>query len=202
MRECTQGFPERKPRVIPSCPAAHQQVTEGHGFVRAQVAQVLRRCCHPLVGGISSMLRHDRSQVSEAFPAQHRACKSESSTCHGVSANLFNPCLMDTLDLPAIHQKHSPIHKYHQAQSPKALLSTLGIAAGRVAVFACRCFGGQSGAHHSRSELGAAGVPSPSIPFFGEQGSLKDTLCPFATWCFSPKYGETTIYKAMFRCII
>ena len=33
------------------------------------------------------------------------------------------------------------------------------------------------------------------------QGSLKDTVCPFETWGFPQKSRETTIYKAMFRCI-
>ena len=34
------------------------------------------------------------------------------------------------------------------------------------------------------------------------QGSLKDTFCPFETWLSPPKQRETTIYKAMFRCIM
>ena len=34
------------------------------------------------------------------------------------------------------------------------------------------------------------------------QGSLKDTVCPFETWLFPPKYRDATIYKAMFRCIM
>ena len=34
------------------------------------------------------------------------------------------------------------------------------------------------------------------------QGSLKDTFCPIETWLFPPKYRDTTIYKAMFRCIM
>ena len=35
-----------------------------------------------------------------------------------------------------------------------------------------------------------------------EQGSLKDTFFPFETWLFPPKQKDTTIYKAMFRCIM
>ena len=37
---------------------------------------------------------------------------------------------------------------------------------------------------------------------FISQGSLKDTCCPFETCVFPPKSMETTIYKAMFRCIM
>ena len=33
-------------------------------------------------------------------------------------------------------------------------------------------------------------------------GSFKDTCCPFKTWLFPPQYRETTIYKAIFRCIM
>ena len=34
------------------------------------------------------------------------------------------------------------------------------------------------------------------------QGSLKNTSCPSETWLFPPKQRDTTIYKAMFRCIM
>ena len=35
-----------------------------------------------------------------------------------------------------------------------------------------------------------------------DQGSLKDAFCPFEIRLFPPKQRETTIYKAMFRCIM
>ena len=34
------------------------------------------------------------------------------------------------------------------------------------------------------------------------QDSLKDTCCPFETWLCPPKCRETTMYQAMFRCIM
>ena len=35
-----------------------------------------------------------------------------------------------------------------------------------------------------------------------KQGSLKDTFCLFETWLFPPTERDTTICKAMFRCIM
>ena len=44
-------------------------------------------------------------------------------------------------------------------------------------------------------------MPLVKSAFLG-QGFFKDTFCSFEAWLFPPQYMETTIYKAMFRCIM